>query len=188
MEHVEPQDNRLLVRRQRLEPDGRRKFGEGGVGRDEECDPGAALVGLELFDDAGCRQHGSSDVEVVAVDEGLGDVETQRGASLGGQKIEVVRNEEGIDGEDGDIVGKGFEEGQNGGVWGGVRGGRADRDEAAGRVEGDVDGAVVAGGPSGGLEERGDEEARWGDLVELGPGEVTQEDVVAEDVGEGARG
>jgi hypothetical protein len=64
-------------------------------------------------------------MEVVAVDEGLGDVEGQRGASLGDHEIEVVRNEEGIDGED-------------------------------------------------------------GDLVELRPGEVAQEDVVAEDIGKGA--
>lgn len=48
--------------------------------------------------------------------------------------------------------------------------------------------AIVAGGPFGGFEESGDEEARGGDLVELKPGEVPQEDVVAKDVGEGAVG
>jgi hypothetical protein len=43
-------------------------------------------------------------MEVVAIDEGFGDVEAQRGVSLGDHEIEVVRNEEGIDSEDGDLV------------------------------------------------------------------------------------
>jgi hypothetical protein len=43
-------------------------------------------------------------MEVVAIDEGFGDVEAQRGVSLGDHEIEVVMNEEGIDNEDGDLV------------------------------------------------------------------------------------
>ena len=50
-------------------------------------------------------------MEVVAVYEGLGDVEAQRGVSLGDHEIEVVRNEEGIDGEDGDLVAEDVGEG-----------------------------------------------------------------------------
>ena len=40
----------------------------------------------------------------MAVDEGTGDVE-DHGASFGSHEVEAVGDEEGIDGEDGDIVG-----------------------------------------------------------------------------------
>lgn len=52
----------------------------------------------------------------MAVDEGLGDVEAKRGAGLGGHEVEAVRDQEGVDGEDGDVVGEVGDEGQNGGV------------------------------------------------------------------------
>lgn len=103
----------------------------------------------------------------MAVDQGLGDVETQRRTALGGQEIEVVRDKEGIDGEDSDIVRKRLDEVENGGVRGGVRSRRVDRNDAVGRVTGDVDGTIVAGGTASGLEESGDEDAGGGDLAEV---------------------
>ena len=62
-----------------------------------------------------------------------------------------------------------------------------DRNNAVGRVESDVNGTGIASGASGGLEESGDESAGGRDLVEVGPGEVLKEDVVAEDVREVGR-
>ena len=47
-----------------------------------------------------------------------------------------------------------------------------DQKDVVGRVEGDVNGIRIASGVTGGLEESGDESARWRDLVEVRPGEV----------------
>ena len=41
----------------------------------------------------------------MAVDEGIGDVENNVGAGFRGHEVEAVGDEEGIDGEDGDVVG-----------------------------------------------------------------------------------
>lgn len=116
VKHMKFQHDGLLIRRQGLQPDGGREVGERGIGGDEEGDPGAALVGLELVDDAGGGEHGGGDVEVVAIDQGAGDVQAEGRAGLGGHEIEAVGEEEGVDGEDADIVGEVLEEGQNGGV------------------------------------------------------------------------
>lgn len=58
------------------------------------------------------------------------------------------------------------------------------------RVARDVHEAGIGGRTAGGLEEGGDEPAVGGNEAEVGPGEVFEEDVVAEDVGEvrGGRG
>ncbi|GKV50378.1 hypothetical protein SLEP1_g57085 [Rubroshorea leprosula] len=77
-------------------------------------------------------------------------------------------DEEGINGEDCDVVREGFDYGQNGD-------GVAD----------EIDGAKVRWGAAGGLEESGDEDFRRGDLLEVGRGEILEEDVVAEEVGKG---
>lgn len=113
---MEFEDDGLFVGCERLEPHIRWEIRKRSVGGDEEGDASAALVGLELLDDAGGGEHGGGDVEIVAVDEGLGDVEAKRGAGLGGHEVEAVRDQEGVDGEDGDVVGEVGDEGQNGGV------------------------------------------------------------------------
>lgn len=52
----------------------------------------------------------------------------------------------------------------------------------------DVHEAGIGGRPAGGLEEGGDELAVGGNEAEVGPGEVFEEDVVAEDIGEAGGG
>lgn len=61
-------------------------------------------------------------------------------------------------------------------------------DDAIERVARNVEGAEVAGGPAGGLEESSDKLAGRGDVAEVGRGEVLEEDVVTEEIGEGGRG
>lgn len=56
------------------------------------------------------------------------------------------------------------------------------------RGVGDVYGAEVVGGAAGGLEESGDEFTGGREVLEVGPGEELEEDVVAEDVSEGGGG
>ena len=60
-----------------------------------------------------------------------------------------------------------------------------ERNDAVERVASDIEGAEIAGGTAGGLEESGDELAGRGDVTEVVRGEVLEEDVVAEEIGEG---
>lgn len=64
---------------------------------------------------------------------------------------------------------------------------RGDSDCICYWVSSDINRARVRGGTAGGLEEGGNEGPRRGNLVEVGGGEVLEEDVVTKEVGEGRR-
>eukprot|EP00268_Persea_americana_P038396 TRINITY_DN37982_c0_g1_i1.p2 TRINITY_DN37982_c0_g1~~TRINITY_DN37982_c0_g1_i1.p2 ORF type:complete len:280 (+),score=80.91 TRINITY_DN37982_c0_g1_i1:1139-1978(+) len=177
------QHDRLLIRRQRLQLFRRRRTRKRPVSGDEDRNPGAGLVILEFPGDPRSGKHGSEDVEVVGVDEGASDVEAERRPVLGGSEVEVGGEEEGVDGENGEVVGESLEKGEDGGVGGGGR----DSDGAGGR-EGEVDSAVSVEGAAGGLQESGNEGTGGGEATEVGWGEVLEEDVEAEGVGEGGGG
>lgn len=178
MQDVVFQNHRLPLRRQRLQPLGRGQLRECPVCRYEDRDAGSPLVGLELLRHPRSHQHRRGDVEGPGVNEDAGDVEAERRAVLGGGQIEIGRDNEGIDGEDAEIVRDGGDLGEDGGVGSGGENG-----DGAVRGEGEVDGAVRVEGSAGGLEEGGDEVAGGGEVAEVGPGEVLEEDVEAEDVG-----
>lgn len=109
----------------------------------------------------------------MTIDECLGDVQSQRGPSLGSHEIEPERDKEGINGKDADIVGKGLDEGKNSGIGTGssvrVRSRRVNRNHAVDGVASDVDRAEVVSGATSGLEESCDEFAGGRDRAEVGP-------------------
>ena len=187
VEHVEAEHHGLAVGGERLQAVARGEAREGVVGRGEYRDPGAALVVLELGRHPRGLQHRRRHVEGARVGEYAGDVDGRGRAGLGRREVEPGGDDEAAHRQHAQVVRHRGDGAEDGGVRNGRRCWRADDGEGGARG-GDVDGAQVRGGAARGLEQRGHELPGGGKAAEVGGGEVLEEDVVAEDVGEvGAR-